>query len=683
MAEHGRVEPQAAKPASPVTASETAATPAPQAAALGGPALILALQRSAGNARVARLLGSRPDASGRIQRGTRIFGVSIGEDEELTVQEVIDRQDADLIDNLPTARLLGASQDQKLTLLRLLAGQWAGDEDERLMETIWGSFGDPVAVADAQIELWKLCVARGADLDELQVVQDARTEYEQDVKALARSYLAENRRYVEQEKERLGISSRAGEQGGSTEEQRAAVQELQTQAAELSRAQQARDKLQEVTVGYDLVPEARPGLVGMGTTTPQEHAEDVVARRGRRMLQPATFDPFRPPHHMPFGDEQPAMASYERVKAYDKELGDYLAGFAARYPAIYALIREGRLGEVGAEGTSPEQAQAIVAQVLDGTLQKIAETGPKIDSGDLDWRDLTPIHQQLRAGAAGGAGHNWSGPFRRWVADDLLEGHQAQQFWVQLGLTSLAAAAFVVASLATAGTATFFIAAGIGLGITAGQAAYAWENYEDLQSAADTSMSRETQMVTQGQASAEMIRATVETVIAFLAAFGLGARALRALGGATAALEGEAALMAGARSRIAGRIAYMERRVADTLAPASRGGRTTVTAAREGLEQIHEGALRDANAIRNGRIAEFADLPAPARNQLAEEYLEQVGRTWRDAQQRLARAAEAAEAPRVVPPDPAARPGSPSTGFGHPPARRPPPTRGGTGWEDW
>ena len=36
-----------------------------------------------------------------------------------------------------------------------------------------------------------------------------------------------------------------------------------------------------------------------------------------------------------------------------------------------------------------------------------------------------------------------------------------------------------------------------------------------------------------------------------------------------------------------------------------------------------------------------------------------VGRTSRDAQQRLARAAEAAEAPQVVPPDPAVGPGSP------------------------
>ena len=102
------------------------------------------------------------------------------------------------------------------------------------------------------------------------------------------------------------------------------------------------------------------------------------------------------------------------------------------------------------------------------------------------------------------------------------------------------------------------------------------------------------------------------------------------------------------------------------------------------LETIHERALLDKAAIRAGRLPEFEALSPAARNQLAEEYAEQVGRTWREAQGRIRPLVEAAEQPRVVPPDPAAAPNRPSPSFGSPPVRRPPSTHGGGGWDnDW
>lgn len=175
---------------------------------------------------------------------------------------------------------MGASEAHKLELLGLLANQgWAGNEDEGLMETIWSSFDDPAAVADQNMPLWRLCVARGADLQELRAVRAARTQFEQDVKALVHHHLAANRRYVGQEMERLGIAETGQPQPALGEEQRAEVEELQRLAAEVSRAQQVRDDLQHLTVGYDLTPEARPGLVGSATTTPQ-HTLTTSSRGG-------------------------------------------------------------------------------------------------------------------------------------------------------------------------------------------------------------------------------------------------------------------------------------------------------------------------------------------------------------------------------------------------------------------
>ena len=522
------------------------------------PASMLALQSAAGNAAVSRLLSREPT----VQRGFRILGVSIGEDAELTVEEVIRRDDPDLIDNLPPARLTGASEGQKLTMLGMLSRSWAGNEDEALMRTIWGSFADPAAVANTHIHLWRLCIARGADLESLPVVQATRRDFEADVKAVAHHHLSANRAYVLQEMRRLGIAETGQAAAPLEAGQRAELEELQRLAVEMRRAQALRAEFQQVVVGYDLVPEARPGLIGSATTTPQQHADDVVARRGRRMLQPATYDPFRPPHHAPFGDEQPPMASYERTKGYDDEMARYLAGFAARSPAMYALLRDGRLGDVSSPGhdagAGPGRGRSGAAGHASPHPRDRAQGGqrrPRLAGPDA--------HPQPAPGRSDGRG---GAPVERrlpGVGDQRLPGGlPGGQFWMQLGLSTLAAAAFLVAELATVGTATFFIAAGIGLGITAGQAAAAWENYGDLQTAAGTTMSAETEMVTQGQASTEMVRAAVETALAFLALVGLGARAARAVGGAAAGAQGgEAAVLAAARGRANGRIAYMQQRV--------------------------------------------------------------------------------------------------------------------------
>lgn len=601
-----------------------------------------------------------------------------GLDPDLTVAEVLRRQDPDLVDNLEPARRTGASGSQKLELIRLLTGQgWVGPEDEGLLVELWGSFGDLPSVAGSNLDLWCISVAAGADLASLQVVRDWRLAFENDVKNTAIHHLAANRDYVLQEMERMGISADVANQPMDANQQ-AAVEEIQAIAIDVQHALHARQDLQRLVVGYDLVPESRPGLIGlatMGDQSPQEYAEEVVGRRGRRALDIATFDPFRPPHHAPFGDESPAMASYQQVKDSDENLKRYISGYANRYPSIYALIREDRVEETASPETSPEQARQAISQVLLGTLTKIDETVPKID-GDLDWRDLVPIHEQLKGGAAA-ASHPWREGFGGWVVDDLMGEYQAREFWLQLGLASLAAAAFVVVELATVGSATFFIAAGLAIGIPAAQATFAWENYEDLATAAGTGATEETELVTQGQASAEMFRAAIDTAVALLAAFGVAGRmAAGARGTASAGAAGERALFASARGQVNSRIAFLRQKMATVLSRRYPRSQVVEMCSRQ-LQEIRETAVSNAVAIREGRMAGMGSLSAAQRNELADRLVTEVGEAWRQAQSTVNAAAESA-AVEVVPLEGG---GYGASRLGSPPVRRPPSGHHGGGWE--
>ena len=315
--------------------------------------------------------------------------------------------------------------------------------------------------------------------------------------------------------------------------------------------------------------------------------------------------------------------------------------------------------------------------MLQGTLNKIDETVPKV-GGALDWKDLKPVHEQLLAGSAHGT-KQWDKAFYGWVVDDMMKAHASKQFWLDLGLATLAAAAFVVAEIATFGTATFFIAAGIGLGITATQAAFAWDHYDTLNTAAGTTMSKESEIITQGQASAAMVKAAVDTVMAFIAMFAIGAKGAKALAGAgTAAAGAENAAMTLARSKMAQRIAYMERRIA--MALERKGARDAVVdSAKAEIEAVHQGALKDAATIRNGKMAEFSGLSEAERNNLANEYLEKVGDQYRQAQGKLGAAADMVPQPVNAP---GAGTGGGPSGVG-PPPKRPPSLRAGEGWENW
>jgi hypothetical protein len=156
-----------------------------------------------------------------------------------------------------------------------------------------------------------------------------------------------------------------------------------------------------------------------------------------------------------------------------------------------------------------------MAASLSELLANIRAAIPKIGT-DLDDRDLVPLHEHLFAGEPGASGTSWSRPMHQWAARAMLAEHESSEFWLTLGLGTLAAAAFVVAELATFGTATFFLAAGVGLGAGGALAGRGWEQWGDLDTAANAGASDDGQLVTRGQADAAFTSAVIDSAFAFL-----------------------------------------------------------------------------------------------------------------------------------------------------------------------
>lgn len=415
-----------------------------------------------------------------------------------------------------------ATEAEKFQLINILLDQfWVGPSDEDALEAIWNSFGENVLAEGAShFDIWKKCVDRGAELDELQAVTEIKNKFASDVTTISLNYLHLNQEYIQKETERLGL-----QQSGGSPEQNQEMQKTQEAAQNVKTAQEKQAQLREVIVGYNSHADEDLGEDSIITTT----------------WSPARFDPNNKPEmeQKPeggwftyvIGTDQPQVP-WDKVNEQYQKLVAIIVNVANRYPALYALVgqeNEGALKDV-AQG-SPEQARMAISQVMQGVSQKISEAIPKIGS-EIKYQDLIPIHQQLYGGMEAPSGTPWNMPLYQWIAQQDIGEYKAQEFWRNLGLVTLAAAAFVVAELATAGGATFLAAAsvGLGVGIGIGQAAESWEKYMNMSQAAQTNVTSETALITQGQVTGALVEAILNTVTAFIAAYGPFSKGMKAAG---------------------------------------------------------------------------------------------------------------------------------------------------------
>ncbi len=509
------------------------------------PDVVVQLSALAGNRAVAAVLQRIPPGA-----ELPVFGP------EKTNRELIDiaLRSRDAGDVKAIRNLGEAKGPEKIDLISILVHQgWIGPGDETALETLWGSFGGGVLdQARANSELWRLSLEGGAELYTLPIVRAQADKFLVDVRSIAGGYLDANEKYIGEELKRLGVPEEGGGEGGGGAPGAAP-------GAAPSAEEQAQ-RLTELSVAMRLTKDAKKTQLSLRSIV-------VGIRRAYYMLTdrtvyfPVTFDPARPPDPTdanPPADriekaraagaspETLAPVPYRDVKAQWDVLEAIMQGLSIAYPVVgIGMMGGDRPMEAASATEDPRAARAAILGMLTSTRDSIRSTRPKL-AGSLAY-ELTPIHNQLFGGARGTTGVDWKDAAAQALAKEVLDLESTAEFWKTMGLSTLAAAAFILAEFATAGMATAALV-GFGVGIGAGQAAVAWDKAMEMTQAARATTGGGTELLASGQAEMAVFEAALATAMVAVDALSAAKPLGRALSGAV----DRAALAAG--SKAGGRI---------------------------------------------------------------------------------------------------------------------------------
>lgn len=473
--------------------------------------------------------GSAPPSDSSSAGGVGSAGGAGGAgDQDPRVRQAAESLDPSDLHDIDTATFATVSRQQRLTFLTELLGdhiKWVGPLDEAAFERIWDSFGPALPeVVAAHQDVWKAGIERGVDPSNISSADKVRRDFEKDVKQLADDHMQANFRFALKEQQDLGLAPGAPQGGQAAAQQKERLQKAQDTAAQAKALLALQDKMKGIKVGYALSSSPRSAM----------QAEFASPRTVAVTFDPTDQAQANLPTTDPLDPANKVEHSWKELKPLWDQVAGALSYVSSQDPAVFSAVATDRSALDTLSDGSPQQALAAAGQVLSQLQTNISATQAKLTDGELDWMDLTPIHQQLLSGAAKGrSGTDWSGPFAAGVARDMLGDHETREFWTQLGLGTLTAALFIVAEFATAGWATAALMAG-GFALSGGQAAAAWDDYDKLKSAAGSAASSRTQVVDQGQVDAAKVNAIIATVGTVLDV-------------ATPALKGVAELRAAAR----------------------------------------------------------------------------------------------------------------------------------------
>jgi len=400
---------------------------------------------------------------------------------------------------------------------------WVGPLDEYELEWRWNSYGAGLsavyATADGKAAFQK-SMARDHDLWKIGALDGPKKDFMNAIANVARGYLKENRDLATREKQAVGPDANSA----PTPEQGAALQDRREAAERVKAARQAEAGLRTLRTGY-----YHTGIVPLVDSK----CYPVTHEPANRDLAPMFFNPLIKPQLETRGDEAPCgrMPKWEETKDMWERLEGVIDGLTARYPALFALARDFNEEKIApSEKKSDTDTREMIITALDDLIKNIDKTDPKLKTDFV--LQLKPIHQTLLASPP------WTEDFHHLIATEMLKGHERDEFWVTLGLGTLAAALFVIASLATGGLAAVLFGAAVGVG--AGVAINSIDQYIQLRTASRTSLSKGTELVSSGQVTGALVTAVLDTVFVFLDAYS----ATKAIGAGTRIAEslGEKAL---------------------------------------------------------------------------------------------------------------------------------------------
>jgi hypothetical protein len=454
---------------------------------------ILHLQRTHGN----------QATRSRIQRYFPSYDLG-GMDRDLTTAEIQAELDAGRgTDFAYTMSFRNATPEQKDRIIESFLGDWdgLGTKAKLASQMIWNSYGEDLFTAPPKrAALFKGCIEGGMHIPNIKAMQKIKPILEGDVRQIAKLYTQKNREFVEKELRQLQgfVPESASAAAGAEKNRIDAVRQL---AREVKRAEEYKAKLRKIPVGYK-----SPWL----NYVPSVAAYNYIT--GDPGLVDVPFDPEAKPEIEQQGDQYPAKAnSWGQVK----ELYDFcellIANIAGKSPVVYRAHAEGDLDKL--IDSPPQEANKEAIGMLLDTYLNILTLQGKLDSAEA--LDMIPILNQLMKGEQKGAsGTAWSSPFYSAAAQGLMEQHKLEDLVKSLGLAAVGMVAFIVAEIATGGLATLALVGGIG--ISGYQAIDSLTKASTTVSLADSAVSEETRIMTQGQATSAMISAGLDTVGFFL-----------------------------------------------------------------------------------------------------------------------------------------------------------------------
>ena len=385
---------------------------------------------------------------------------------------------------------------------RILALSWVAPWHEAALERAWTSLGPDLGRVRAEHrDLWDQSVARGAELGGLTSDgREAADVFPSDVLALALAAIDHNRDVI--------VGELVALEGP---ESAAVTVDLQELALEVVTAMEARAQVQQVPVW--VLPEqvgALPADLG-----PPVEPEWMVAP-----FNPNTVEA-DPPKAVLSSAE--VALTWSAVKPMWDAANAVVLTLANQSPALYTLAASGDIEGLRALGQGEtENAHTKLQALLEQALADLNEAELALDEGDLGWQDLGLVQGRALSGqrTLGSSNLDWSDPDNQAAAQGLIHDTERAEFWENLGLGAVAGVSFLVAELASAGSATFLMAAGLGVGISGSMALDQCFKADAMQAAAGASVSLDGELVEQMAADRATTMAVLATVLAFLDAAG-------------------------------------------------------------------------------------------------------------------------------------------------------------------
>lgn len=409
----------------------------------------------------------------------------------------------------------------RMTFVRELVGGVVTDDEEGAVANVWISFEpDLPKTAERNRDLWKKSLWESDQL--CAYIKPYTRAFGGDVVGVAKAYLEENRRVLGSEALRYGFDLDNNQIVEPTNpDYLNQIRELVPQIVTLKKQM---DQLTQLNVGY--------------------HTQHVYAsamdEMGHEIEYPVRFDPDRKPTRGPKETEQPPWPTWDETNLQYQRINAVISAFASQYPSVYILMQQGKL-EALERAEDASKARDVVFDAMQKTQGKIDESIQKLDAGGISYYDLKLIQLQLFTGdvqAGYAVRYPWNEPFFQDIGNDDVKGHEAREFWVDLGLSLVAAAALIAAPFTGGASAAFLV--GFGIGIGGAQAGMSWDKYLKLSMLSDANVTEELALVAKGEVTAALVEAIVNTVSVFLDVYG----ARGALAGAKVAVKQAEALLA-------------------------------------------------------------------------------------------------------------------------------------------